>query len=101
VELTIAPEFLGTLIFWMRAVMLDDRDLPKDMRNNLVAASYHITLDQDVGHDMTRQVLMNEIDDTNPDHPQELVVLMWVGRGDFGAEDWDEAHRWQQSRQIG
>ncbi|XDA97984.1 DUF3775 domain-containing protein [Sulfitobacter sp. LCG007] len=27
----------------------------------------------------------------DPEHQVELVALMWVGRGDFGQENWGEA----------
>jgi hypothetical protein len=31
------------------------------------------------------------IDDLEPDQQVELVALAWIGRGDFGAEEWDAA----------
>ena len=91
IELTIPSDFLGRLIFKMRAVMLGDDDIPRDARDNAVPGMHHITLQEESGSDLTRQELIDEIDDMLPDHQHELVALMWVGRGDFGAEDWDEA----------
>ncbi len=35
--------------------------------------------------------LKNAIDDLEPDQQATLVALMWVGRGDYLVEDWDEA----------
>lgn len=32
------------------------------------------------------------IEDLEPDQQVDLVALMWVGRDDFSAEDWDTAH---------
>ena len=29
--------------------------------------------------------------DLEPDQQQQVVALMWLGRGDFDAEEWDEA----------
>lgn len=31
------------------------------------------------------------IDRLGPDEQAELVALMWIGRGSFGVEDWQEA----------
>jgi hypothetical protein len=91
VELTIPPDFLGRLIFKMRAVMLGGEDVPRDARDNATAGAHHVTLGEEVGGQLTRQELIDEIDEMYPDHQYELVALMWVGRGDFGAEDWEEA----------
>ncbi|NNU81943.1 DUF3775 domain-containing protein [Halovulum dunhuangense] len=35
--------------------------------------------------------LFDEIDGLDDEQQAELVALMWVGRGDFDAEDWAEA----------
>ncbi len=91
IELTIVPDFLDRLIFKMRAVMLDDEDAPRDARDNAVGGTHHLTLREEVGSDLTRQELIDEIDEMDPEHQHELMALMWVGRGDFGAEEWDEA----------
>lgn len=32
-----------------------------------------------------------EVDGLNPDEQQQVVALMWVGRGDYDIEEWDEA----------
>ncbi|KAB2656058.1 DUF3775 domain-containing protein [Brucella tritici] len=39
----------------------------------------------------TRKELFAAIRSLNIDERQELLALMWVGRGDFGADEWDEA----------
>jgi len=31
------------------------------------------------------------IEDLEPDQQVELVALMWIGRGDFGPDEWDAA----------
>lgn len=57
----------------------------------------------DVNDDWAMQVLANHsgdstlqeikyiIDDLGPDLQQELVALMWLGRGDYTAEEWQDA----------
>lgn len=41
--------------------------------------------------DLTLQELRALIDDLEPDQQQNLVALMWLGRGDFDAEEWSDA----------
>ena len=41
--------------------------------------------------DMTYGELQSTINDLEPDQQVELVALMWVGRGDFDADDWEGA----------
>ncbi len=31
------------------------------------------------------------VEDLEPDQQAELVALMWLGRGDYGLDEWDEA----------
>src|SRR3546814_18658409 len=41
------------------------------------------------------------IDDLNEDEQIELVALSWVGRGDFLAEEWDDALTAARDRHTG
>jgi hypothetical protein len=41
--------------------------------------------------DFTYQELASTIDDLEPDQQISLVALMWLGRGDFTLEEWDDA----------
>ncbi|MBJ3763696.1 DUF3775 domain-containing protein [Maribius pontilimi] len=91
VELTIPSGYLRRLIFKMRAASLGDEDTPRDARDNAQAGGHHITLSEEVDPDATIEELVEEIDGMDPDHQHELVALMWIGRGDFAADDWDEA----------
>ena len=43
------------------------------------------------GDDPGVQELRNTIDDLEPDQQVMLVALMWVGRGDYALEEWDDA----------
>lgn len=42
--------------------------------------------------DPTFQAFRNIINDLEPDQQVSVVALMWIGRGDFGADEWDEAY---------
>lgn len=41
--------------------------------------------------DPTYLELKSVINDLEPDQQVQLVALMWLGRGDFEVEEWDEA----------
>lgn len=68
--------------------------------NENVSVSDDITAPDDVwldhvqemhGDDPIYQELKTAIDDLEPDQQISIVALMWVGRGDFGADEWDAA----------
>jgi len=42
-------------------------------------------------NDPTYQEMANTIEDLEPDQQICLVALMWLGRGDFSLDEWDEA----------
>lgn len=94
-ELTIAPGFLRSMLFKMRAVALGDEDTPRDARDNVhgpsVQGAHHTTLNEEVGVGASHEELVEEIDGLYPEHRYELVALMWIGRGDFAAEEWRDA----------
>jgi Protein of unknown function (DUF3775) len=46
----------------------------------------------------TTQELRDAIDGLNIDEREELLALVWLGRGDYNAENWSEAL--QQARQT-
>lgn len=45
----------------------------------------------DHADDFTYQELASTINDLEPDQQITLVALMWLGRGDFSIEEWDDA----------
>jgi hypothetical protein len=55
----------------------------------------------DQGEDPTEEELRQLLDDLNEDETIDLIALAWVGRGDFGAEDWEEARSLARDRGVG
>lgn len=45
----------------------------------------------DYESDPTYQELVTQIEDLEPDQQITLVALMWLGRGDFSLDEWDDA----------
>ena len=41
--------------------------------------------------DMSVQEIKAALEDLSPEQQAEVVALMWLGQGDYGLEEWDEA----------
>lgn len=52
-------------------------------------------------YNSVRDEIASFIDAMDDDEQAELVALTWVGRGEFGADDWDEAVRQARARREG
>lgn len=88
-ELDIPPEFLRNLILKIRALLgKEGRVMPA---SGNAADDGMATALQDAPGDMLRQEVVEEIAALDRDHMHEIVALMWLGRGDFGADEWEEA----------
>jgi hypothetical protein len=53
------------------------------------------------GDDPTVDEIKSAIEAMNEEEQLELIALVWVGRGDFGAEEWREAVALARERQAG
>lgn len=51
----------------------------------------HDALVEEEEENLTAEELRELIDDLNVDETAELIALVWVGRGDYGPEQWKEA----------
>jgi hypothetical protein len=56
---------------------------------------------QDYGDDPVAAEIKEIIQDLNEDGQAELVAMTWVGRGDFSAEEWQEAVEAAKERKTG
>ena len=56
---------------------------------------------EDFGDDPVAAEIREAIEDLNEDQQIELVALTWVGRGDFSAEEWNEAIEEAAERSAG
>lgn len=52
----------------------------------------------DHADDMTLQEVRELIDGLEPDQQMNLVALMWLGRGDYDADEWEDAV--EQAREL-
>lgn len=56
---------------------------------------------QETPDDMTEESLRAFIAELNEDEQASLIALAWVGRGDYGREEWDEARALAAERNDG
>jgi hypothetical protein len=66
-------------------VIPDEPDMPDD--------DWPLQVLADHSEDLSYQELKSTIEDLEPDQQISLVALLWVGRGDYDADDWDNVLR--------
>ena len=57
---------------------IDDDDWSEQVSTNFASDPYY-------------QEIKTTVEDLEPDQQMTLVALMWVGRGDFSIDEWDDA----------
>ncbi len=86
-ELTIDPAYLRNLIIKVRAIMAKEAaDIP-DVGGNASDDEIPVTL-QEIPGDLSIEELREEFEGLNVDQKNELVALMWLGRGDVEPQEW-------------
>jgi Protein of unknown function (DUF3775) len=92
-ELSIDPDYLRMLIVQVRGLMAKvPPELPNDGSNPTDDPIPPADLQDEEG-DLTREEIVGEIRVLEPRQQAELVALMWLGRDDGEAADWDELVR--------
>lgn len=66
-------------------------DVIFDEEPELASEDWSRRVTEDYGGDPYYQELRNVINDLEPDQQVTLVALMWTGRGDFAADEWQDA----------
>jgi hypothetical protein len=61
----------------------------------------HDGLAEEENDDLSDEELRELIEDLNVDESAELVAITWIGRGDFDAEDFDQAVEEARERAVG
>ncbi len=109
VDLSIDPDTVRNYILKARAISADlssDYDDGHEHDTELDPATLtnrhsHEGLQEEESEDQTSTELSEMIDDLNIDEATELVAIVWIGRGDFDAGDWDDAVRQARERAVG
>lgn len=88
--ISIDPEQVCFII--VKAKELDAKVEPDDPDSGSNAADDRgIDILEDFADDPTLQELTEAIEALNADQHAELLAMLWLGRGDWDVEDWDEA----------
>ena len=97
-ELNISPAYLHVLILKARAVMVKEGLVTPEPGGNPTDDELTETL-QEGPDDLTREALIEEIEGLEPDQRNELIALMWLGRGDADPEEWESLMRLADERE--
>jgi hypothetical protein len=98
VDLGISLETVATIVDNVRAIQGKEEADPEQLSED---DDSEAALLQEEPDDMTEETLTAFIDGLNQDEQAALIALAWVGRGDYGPEEWDEAVRLAAERNEG
>jgi hypothetical protein len=97
VDLGISLEAVATIVDHARALQGKEEAGLADGEDGDSEAA----LLEDASDDLTEESLHAFITELNEDEQASLIALAWIGRGDYGAEDWDEARALAAERNDG
>ena len=97
-DLGISLETVATVVDHARAVQAKEEADPEQLSED---DNSEAALLQEDPEDLTEDALRDFIDELNDDEQAALIALAWVGRGDYGTEEWEEALRLAAERNEG
>lgn len=89
--LNINPQTVCFVIARAKDFQLDESDFMADEVPAQDSEWLEETLSEHAGSTGFQEVKA-VIDDLEPDQQIALIALMWIGRGDYDADDWDNAY---------
>jgi hypothetical protein len=98
VDLGISLEAVATIVDHARALQGKEETGPEQATED---EDSEAALLQATPDDMTEGALRAFIAELNEDERTSLTALAWVGRGDYGADEWDEARGLASERAEG
>lgn len=90
VDLGISLETIATVVDHARAIQATEETDPAQLSED---ENSEAALLQENPDDLTEDSLREFINELNEDEQAALIAVAWVGRGDYGPEEWDEALR--------
>ncbi|MEM8871141.1 MAG: DUF3775 domain-containing protein [Pseudomonadota bacterium] len=99
-NLSINSEYMQRLIVKLRVIMAREAELMPRAGGNASDDEVSASLQEHPG-DLLDEELRKEFEALSNQQLVELVALMWVGRGDFEADEWDEAVALAEERHVG
>lgn len=98
VDLGISLETVATVVDLARALQGSEQTDPAQLSED---DNSEAALLQEKPEDVTEDALHDFISELNEDEQAALIALAWVGRGDYGPEEWEEAVRLAAERNEG
>jgi hypothetical protein len=90
IELNVSPEKVCYIIAKAREFDARDEPVEPDPGSNPVDTGEREVL-EDYSDDPTFAELRAAIDNLNDDEVIDVIALAWLGRGDFGRSEWEDA----------
>jgi hypothetical protein len=88
--LEVSPETVCFFIDKAREFHAKEEVVIPDMPDS-PAEDWGLQVLADHAEDSTLQEFKSTFDDLEPDQQQQVVALLWMGRGDFGVDEWEVA----------
>ncbi len=89
-SIAVNPEIIGNIIMMAREFHAKEQvSIPETPLSPTSDWAAQVLADH--VDDRTYSVFKTTIDDLEPDQQVFIVAVMWLGRGDFGIEEWDNA----------
>jgi hypothetical protein len=98
VDLGISLETVAAVVDLARAIQGKEEVDPSQLSED---DSSEAALLQEDPEDSSEDALRSFIAELNEDEQSALIALAWVGRGDYGPEEWEEALRLVEERSEG
>jgi hypothetical protein len=98
IDLGISLEAVAAIVDHARALQGKEETEPEQASED---ENSEAALLQETPDDMTEESLRAFIAELNEDEQASLIALSWVGRGDYGPEEWDEARALAVERNEG
>lgn len=109
IDLSLSADTIRVLAQKARAVATSLQDSFEDGHegdvefdaDSLEEGHNHDGLAEEENDDLSDEELRELIEDLNVDEAAELVAIAWIGRGDFDAEDFEQAVEEARERAVG
>lgn len=96
---TISSDKVCFVALMARELEAEDPGMPSDASNETDDGFRSVLTDE--GYASAHRELAAYIEAMDIDEQAELVALMWVGRGEYGPDEWDNALTQARSRREG
>jgi hypothetical protein len=97
-DLTIDPDTVRLFVLKAKAISAGVSDDYQDGNEHEIELDdqthdghHHDGLAEEESENLTEEELRELISDLNVDEAAELIALVWIGRGDYEAAEWDDA----------